>query len=69
MCGLAVVNIYQECDREWAKNVSGKLLTACMAIHPITGHDGHALAFVLYAFINQLANRISHPFYHLFDVM
>lgn len=69
LCGLAVVNIYGACDREWAKNVSGKLGFVCMAIHTITGLDGYAISTVFYASIHRLAGCLSDHFYHLFDVM
>ncbi|OJA20980.1 hypothetical protein AZE42_11479 [Rhizopogon vesiculosus] len=69
LCGLAVVNIYEASGRLWAKDVSGKLGTACMAIHAITGVDCHALSTVLYSSIHLLAGCVSHAFYSLFDAI
>ena len=69
LCGLAVVNVYEACDRTWAKDVSSKPGLARIDIHIIAGFDAHALSIVLYTFIYQLAEYIPHHLHPLFDIM
>lgn len=68
LSGLAVVNVYEACDRIWAKDVCNSL-TALMRIHKIAGPDGHTLSTVLYTSVHQLADYIPHNLYLVFDVM
>jgi hypothetical protein len=69
LCGLAVVNIYDVCDRLWAKNVRVEHNITPMAIYAIAGLDGHTLSVVLRAHLPQLGKYIALRFYHVFDDM
>lgn len=67
LCGLAVVNIYEACDRTWVKDVCSESGLARIDIHAIAGLDGFALSIVLYACVHRLAEYIPHCFYDLFN--
>ncbi|OJA18787.1 hypothetical protein AZE42_11266 [Rhizopogon vesiculosus] len=67
LCGLAVVNIYDACDRIWARDVCLESGITDMAIHAIAGLDGHALSVVLRASLPRLAKYIAIHFYRVFD--
>ncbi|OJA15601.1 hypothetical protein AZE42_10124 [Rhizopogon vesiculosus] len=67
LSGLAVANIYDACDRIWARDVCLESGITDMVIHAIAGHDGHALSVVLCASLPQLGKYIAIHFYHVFD--